>query len=48
MDGNPTDRARRDRQLAALIACAVVAVGFIIYWSGEIAAVREMLKLAYG
>ena len=48
MDGNSNDSARRDRQLAALVACLVVVAGFVVYWSTEIAAVREMLKLAYG
>ena len=41
-DGN------KDTALAALLAATAVIIGFIIYWSDEIQAVREMLELAYG
>ncbi|MFT4518149.1 MAG: hypothetical protein ACI9JM_000526 [Halioglobus sp.] len=38
----------KDTTFAALLAATAVVVGFIIYWSDEIQAVREMLELAYG
>ncbi|MDE0931420.1 MAG: hypothetical protein OSA77_12080 [Halioglobus sp.] len=44
---NPAD-GNKDTALAALLAATAVIVGFIIYWSDEIQAVREMLELAYG
>jgi len=42
------DARRKDRQAAALLASIGIIVGFAIYWSSEIQAVREMLELAYG
>lgn len=42
------DVARKDRQAAALLASALIIAGFVLYWSLEIQAVREMLELAYG
>jgi hypothetical protein len=44
---NPADGSK-DTALAALLAATAVIVGFIVYWSDEIQAVREMLELAYG
>jgi hypothetical protein len=37
-----------DLELAALLAAAVVIVGFLGYWFVQIQDVREMLDLAYG
>ena len=48
MDEQATASNGRDRQRAALVASLAIVVGFVIYWSKEIEAVREMLKLAYG
>tara|TARA_B100001540_G_scaffold312248_1_gene333039 strand:+ start:987 stop:1133 length:147 start_codon:yes stop_codon:yes gene_type:complete len=38
----------RDAQCAALLACAAVVLGFVMYWWGEIESVRELLEMAYG
>lgn len=38
----------QDARLAAYGLSGLVIVGFIVYWSVQIAAVREMLALAYG
>ena len=40
--------ATRDAQLAALLACAAVITGFVLYWVLQIQAVRESLAIAYG
>ncbi|NND67039.1 MAG: hypothetical protein HKN19_05570 [Halioglobus sp.] len=46
---NDSENAKRkDRQASALLASVGIIVGFVIYWSLEIQAVREMLELAYG
>ncbi len=42
---NETDK---DLQIASALAATAIVIGFIVYWSFEIQAVREMLKLAYG
>ena len=42
------DPLRKDRETTALLASAGIIVAFVIYWSLEIQAVREMLELAYG
>ena len=41
-------KGAKDAQLAALIACATIALGFAVYWWGEIQSVRELLEMAYG
>ena len=43
-----SDNARKDAQLAAVIASSVIAVGFVIYWTIQIQDMLEMLALAYG
>ncbi|WP_279245612.1 hypothetical protein [Candidatus Litorirhabdus singularis] len=45
---NTLPPASRDLELAALVASAAVIAFFVVYWLGEIAEVRAMLKLAYG
>ena len=40
--------ANADKQLAAILASGGIVLGFIVYWSVQIQAVREMLELAYG
>lgn len=42
------DPKQKDREITALLASAGIIVAFVIYWSLEIQAVREMLELAYG
>ncbi len=42
------DPKQKDRETTALLASAGIIVAFVIYWSLEIQAVREMLELAYG
>ena len=42
------DRVVKDVQLAALVACTVIALGFAVYWWGEIQSMRELLDMAYG
>lgn len=42
------DAKKKDRQATALLASAGIIVAFVIYWSLQIQAVREMLELAYG
>jgi hypothetical protein len=37
-----------DRQLAALVASAIIVAGFLLYWLVQIQDVRDMLALAYG
>ena len=41
-------KEERDVRLAAYGFSGLVFVGFVLYWSSQIAAVREMLALAYG
>ena len=37
-----------DLRLSALLACAAIVLGFVVYWWGEIESVRELLDMAYG
>ncbi len=37
-----------DKQISALIGAGAIIVFFVVYWSGEFAAMLEMLELAYG
>ncbi len=39
---------RKDLQLAALAASAMIVTFFLVYWFIQIQDAREMLKLAYG
>ncbi|MEJ6539665.1 MAG: hypothetical protein QNL94_04670 [Halioglobus sp.] len=48
MEEKNSANGNKDTALAALLAATAVIIGFIIYWSDEIQAVREMLELAYG
>ena len=38
----------KDAQTAAVLASAVIAGGFLLYWAIQIQSVRELLALAYG
>jgi len=42
------DPKQKDRETTALLASAGIIFAFVVYWSLEIQAVREMLELAYG
>ena len=46
--GGGQNAAQKDAERAALFASGAVVVGFILYWSIQVQAVREMLELAYG
>ena len=39
---------QKDAHLAALLAATAIVGGFVLYWTIQIQAVREMLALAYG
>ena len=47
-DNSSSATARRDACIAAALSIGVIVAGFLVYWSLEIQAVREMLELAYG
>ena len=39
---------QKDARVAALLAATAIVGGFVLYWTIQIQAVREMLELAYG
>ena len=48
MDEKSGKAQARDAQCAALLGCAAVVLGFVVYWWEQIESVRELLEMAYG
>ncbi len=43
-----SNNSTTDKQISALIGAGAIIIFLAIYWNGEIAAMLEMLELAYG